>query len=81
MDPFTLGILLVIFWGLYFFAAIVFAPFVWLWRSLGGNPQMTTKMVLGALAGFIFAYLFELPWVLVPTIGGAIGGAVLSKLL
>lgn len=50
MEPLTLDILLVIFWGFHFFAAIIIAPFIWLWRALGGNLQLTTKMALGALA-------------------------------
>lgn len=81
MDPFTLAVAVAILSCLYFFAALFFAPFVWLWRALGGNPRMTTKMVLGAAAGLIFAHLLDLPWVVAPTIGGAVVGAVLDKVL
>ncbi len=81
MDPLTGAILAVILWGVSAIFAIVLWPFRKINEVAGQNPRRTAKMVLGAIAAGIFAYLFNLPYVVELSVAGGVVGFVLDKIL
>jgi hypothetical protein len=81
MDPLTRAILTVILWGFSAIFAIVLWPFRKINEMAGQNPRRTAKMVLGAIAAGIFAYLFNLPYVVELSVVGGVVGFVLDKAL
>ena len=81
MDPLTGAILAVILWGFSAIFAIVLWPFRKINEVAGQNPRRTAKMVLGAISAGIFAYLFDLPYVVELSVAGGVIGLVLDMAL
>ena len=74
MDPLTGAIVALILWGFSAVFALVLWPFRKINEVAGKNPRRTAKMVLGAVVAGIFAYLFNLPYVVeFSFVGGVVG--------
>ncbi len=44
------------------------------------NPYRTARMVMGAAAGFLLAYLFDIPYEIDITFGGAVLSFILGEI-
>ncbi len=81
MDPITGIIMAVILWGISLTIAIVRWPFVLLKETAAAHPKRTARMVLGALAAGLFAYLFDLPYVIELSLGGGVLSLIAGELI
>lgn len=79
MDPFTGFVLALIMVVVNFTIQAIAWPFRKIKETAAAQPRRTARMVLGAVAAGLFAYLFKLPYVVEFSLGGGLVGVVLGE--
>ena len=81
MDPltgFVLTIIMVVVCGT---VNLIAWPFRMAKEVAATHPRRTARMVLGAIAGGVFAYAFNLPYVIEVTFGGGLVGLIIGEVI
>ena len=79
MDPFTGFVLALIMLVVNLTIQVIAWPFRKIKEAAAAHPHRTAKMVLGAVAAGLFAYLFKLPYVFELSLVGGVVGIVLGE--
>ncbi|MFZ2854539.1 MAG: hypothetical protein WAZ34_10590 [Rhodocyclaceae bacterium] len=79
MDPFTGFVLALIMVVVNLTIRAIAWPFRKIKEAAAAQPRRTARMVLGAVAAGLFAYLFKLPYVFEISFAGGIVGIVLGE--
>lgn len=79
MDPFTGFVLALIMVVVNLTVQAVAWPFRKIKEAAAAHPRRAARMVIGAIAAGLFAYLFKLPYVVEFSLGGGVAGVVLGE--
>lgn len=79
MDPFTGFVLTLIMVVVNFTVQVIAWPFRKVKEAAAAHPRRTARMVLGAVAAGLFAFLFNLPYVFEVSLAGGVAGVVLGE--